>query len=232
MLTTDRLTPGTLVRHYKGGTYVITGAAQDTESGERLILYRRADQPGGTLWARPAKMFQESITTPAGRVSRFKLLASDSQPPPEGARQLDVKVAAAVFDLQPALRPCRHREDGTYHFPADDAVNPHDGDGAREWAVPAEVAPDGAVLAWRPLLAYSSNLKTTWRVMQRIWQTNPDIVFFPDAIEAENRFGYSMWVVSFNGDETMTHLGFADTFPLLACQLALQLYASEEESES
>lgn len=231
MLSTDQLAPGTRVGHYKGGQYVILGAARDTESDETLVLYRRADEPNGPVWARPARMFQESVTTPAGSVPRFHLLPETVNAPGQPAeRALDLEVARVVFGLEPTLRDCREL-DGGLHFPTDQALErPQEGEQRREWAIPAEQAPDGTVRAWRRLPAYSTSLEAAWEVMRRIWELDEEIVFFPTKMPALNRVGYTMWQVPFDSDDR-TELGFADTFPQLACQVALQLFAPERPGE-
>lgn len=231
MLNIGQLTPGTRVGHYKGGQYVILGAARDTESDETLVLYRRADEPNGPVWARPARMFQESVTTPAGSVPRFHLLSELAGAPGQPAeRALDLQVARVVFGLVPTLRPYRELEAGALYFPTDEALAWHPAGQQREWAIPAELAPDGTVRAWRRLPAYSTSLEAAWEVMRRIWELDEEIVFFPTKMPALNRVGYTMWQVPFDSDDR-TELGFADTFPQLACQVALQLFAPERPGE-
>lgn len=57
-------------RHYKGGIYEVVGTGIHTETLEELVLYK--DEYGITTWARPAKMWYESVRMPDGRtVYRF-----------------------------------------------------------------------------------------------------------------------------------------------------------------
>lgn len=44
-------------RHFKGGHYRAIGEAEHTETGERLVLYQKAEELTGQVWARPYDMF-------------------------------------------------------------------------------------------------------------------------------------------------------------------------------
>ncbi|MEY5099071.1 MAG: hypothetical protein RJA36_1790 [Pseudomonadota bacterium] len=66
------LSPGTVLRHYKGGLYAVTGACLIEATLETGILYR--PQQGGSQdidWMRPASAFDEWVDTAAGPVRRF-----------------------------------------------------------------------------------------------------------------------------------------------------------------
>lgn len=53
--------PGTVVKHFKGGVYIVIGEAKHSTSGEELIIYRGGD---GELWARPKAEFLDGRFTP------------------------------------------------------------------------------------------------------------------------------------------------------------------------
>lgn len=54
-----------VVRHFKGGTYIIIGTATHTETGERLVLYsailERSEEIGIGICARPEEMFCSEV---------------------------------------------------------------------------------------------------------------------------------------------------------------------------
>lgn len=52
----DRLKPGGLYKHYKGGLYYLEDIITHTETGERLVAYR-ALYGTNQLWCRPTAMF-------------------------------------------------------------------------------------------------------------------------------------------------------------------------------
>ncbi len=63
-------TPGRY-RHYKGGEYEVVELARHSETLEPLVIYRALYSERG-LWARPAGMWNETVTLPDGRtVARF-----------------------------------------------------------------------------------------------------------------------------------------------------------------
>lgn len=49
---------GLRFRHFKGTEYVVLHVAWHTETGEELVVYRRADGTDGRVWARPREMFE------------------------------------------------------------------------------------------------------------------------------------------------------------------------------
>lgn len=58
--------PGQIYKHYKGDTYKILTLAKHTETEEDLVVYERITDivhTGWRVWARPASMFDEVITT-------------------------------------------------------------------------------------------------------------------------------------------------------------------------
>lgn len=74
----EQVTPGKYF-HYKGGEYRVIGTARQTETGEELVvygqLYEAKDFPKGSLWARPKKMFLESVVVDGVEVARFEKIA-------------------------------------------------------------------------------------------------------------------------------------------------------------
>lgn len=68
-------------RHYKGGLYLILGAARHTETDEKLIayipLYTREDHKGPRIQVRPLEMFFEEVEFEGKKVPRFKYLGSE-----------------------------------------------------------------------------------------------------------------------------------------------------------
>ena len=76
----DQVKIGKVYRHFKGNYYFVENIAYDSESKERLIvykpLYNRAD--GHYIWVRPEKMFLEEISSDrldniTGQKHRFEL---------------------------------------------------------------------------------------------------------------------------------------------------------------
>lgn len=63
------VTPGRY-RHVKGGLYDVIGVATHTETGEPLVCYASADDPGA-LWVRPYAMFTERVRRDGVETSRF-----------------------------------------------------------------------------------------------------------------------------------------------------------------
>ena len=49
-----------IYRHFKGDSYIIEDVAEDSETGEQLVLYR-ALYGDGKLYARPLKMFLSPV---------------------------------------------------------------------------------------------------------------------------------------------------------------------------
>ena len=50
---------GDLFYHFKGGLYTVVEVATQTETGEKLVVYRSLEN--GTVWARPMSMFLSKI---------------------------------------------------------------------------------------------------------------------------------------------------------------------------
>lgn len=45
-------------KHYKGGIYEVLFEAEQTETGEMLVIYNAED---GRIWARPTEIFLEEV---------------------------------------------------------------------------------------------------------------------------------------------------------------------------
>lgn len=64
--------------HYKGREYEVIGHALHSETLEPMVVYRplyaTPDIPEGTLWVRPAAMFEEIVVVDGREVPRFKLV--------------------------------------------------------------------------------------------------------------------------------------------------------------
>ena len=65
---------GKLFLHFKGTTYKVLHVGYDTESGQRLIIYRDAYDSGKKIWVRPEKMWNEEVEKDGVRVKRFREL--------------------------------------------------------------------------------------------------------------------------------------------------------------
>ena len=52
--------PGQIWRHFKGGVYRVLYLAKHSETGEELVTYT-SDDGDGTVWARPASMWLETV---------------------------------------------------------------------------------------------------------------------------------------------------------------------------
>ena len=55
-----RLTPGDIVRHFKGNRYEILYIAKDSETMEDMVVYRALYGERG-LWVRPLDMFLSPV---------------------------------------------------------------------------------------------------------------------------------------------------------------------------
>ena len=59
--------------HFKGGHYRLEGFATDSETLERMVVYRALYGECG-LWVRPRKMFFEEVTRDGKTFPRFRPL--------------------------------------------------------------------------------------------------------------------------------------------------------------
>lgn len=76
----DEVKIGRVYRHFKGNYYFVENVAYDSETQERMVvykpLYERED--GRSIWVRPEKMFLEQISERldniTGQKVRFQLV--------------------------------------------------------------------------------------------------------------------------------------------------------------
>lgn len=71
---TSALPPGTLLRHYKGGLYRVTGACRIEATLETGVLYEPLQGDDRVTWMRPLSQFSDEVDTPAGRQRRFTVV--------------------------------------------------------------------------------------------------------------------------------------------------------------
>ncbi len=57
-------------RHFKGGEYEVVGMARHSETMEEMVVYR-ALYDEGTLWVRPAVMWEETVEREGQTFPRF-----------------------------------------------------------------------------------------------------------------------------------------------------------------
>lgn len=71
---------GKVYRHFKGNYYFVEDIAYDSETQERMVVYKPLydREDGRSLWIRPEKMFLEQIPERpdniTGQKSRFELV--------------------------------------------------------------------------------------------------------------------------------------------------------------
>ncbi len=56
--------------HFKGSEYCVIGLAKHSETGEELVIYTDNNQ----TWARPKKMFLETVEKDGKEIPRFKFV--------------------------------------------------------------------------------------------------------------------------------------------------------------
>ena len=61
---------GAVYKHYKGTKVKVLALAIHSETREHLVIYVHLED--GVIWARPKKMFLETITIKGKKVERFK----------------------------------------------------------------------------------------------------------------------------------------------------------------
>jgi len=69
---------GKVYRHFKGSYYFVENVGLDSETKERLVIYKAIyDRPDSQIWVRPEKMFLEQIPerpdNVTGQKHRFEL---------------------------------------------------------------------------------------------------------------------------------------------------------------
>lgn len=68
-----KIRPGQIWRHFKGGVYRVLYLAKHSETGEALVIYTKNDGDG-TVWARPASMWMETVERDGKSQRRFELI--------------------------------------------------------------------------------------------------------------------------------------------------------------
>lgn len=70
--------PGQKYKHFKGMIVEIIAVATDSETMEEIVIYKHPDPIKGkeanTIWARPRKMFEETIEKDGKQIKRFELI--------------------------------------------------------------------------------------------------------------------------------------------------------------
>ena len=67
---------GTVLRHYKGGRYRVTGYCVVEATLDTGVLYEPLDGPAGLTWMRPLPQFRDTVDTPTGPMPRFAVEAA------------------------------------------------------------------------------------------------------------------------------------------------------------
>jgi len=72
-----------LYQHYKGKLYEIIGVGRDSETLEKVVVYRGLyeDKKFGKnpIWVRPGKMFLEEVEIDGKKAPRFKYLGKNKK---------------------------------------------------------------------------------------------------------------------------------------------------------
>ena len=75
----DEVKIGRVYRHFKGNYYFVENVAYDSETKERMVVYKPLyyREDGRSIWVRPEKMFLEEIPERpdniTGQTHRFEL---------------------------------------------------------------------------------------------------------------------------------------------------------------
>ncbi len=62
-----------IYEHFKGNKYELLGVAKNSETLENMVIYK-ALYGDGTLWVRPACMWDEEVVAGGKTVKRFKYI--------------------------------------------------------------------------------------------------------------------------------------------------------------
>ena len=94
----DTVKIGKVYRHFKGNYYFVEDIAYDSETQERMVVYKPLydREDGRSLWIRPEKMFLEQIPERpdniTGQKSRFELVNDfDTQKKERKKYMIDIK---------------------------------------------------------------------------------------------------------------------------------------------
>ena len=71
----EKVQTGKVYRHFKGNYYFVENVAYDSETQERMVVYRPLyeREDGKQLWIRPEKMFLEEIPERPDNITGQKL---------------------------------------------------------------------------------------------------------------------------------------------------------------
>lgn len=86
-----------IYKHYKGNKYRVLYVSAHTESGEDLVIYQDIKDES-KIWARPKKMFLESVEIDGESKPRFELISEESKSDYEN------KYKRALADYQNLVR--------------------------------------------------------------------------------------------------------------------------------
>lgn len=56
--------PGTILRHYKGGRYLVLTTGRDSEDKKAEVVYQSLDHTDEEPWVRPEVMFSDQVAGP------------------------------------------------------------------------------------------------------------------------------------------------------------------------
>jgi hypothetical protein len=76
-IKTKELIKNGIYRHYKGNLYKYICVAKNTETEEELVIYQSLYGDYG-FWARPKKMFLETVVVDGQKVERFSFYKMDN----------------------------------------------------------------------------------------------------------------------------------------------------------
>jgi len=72
---TQGLSPGTVLRHYKGGLYTVVGTCLIEATLKQGVLYKpHQGDSQDVVWMRPLTEFNDMITTENGTFQRFTVM--------------------------------------------------------------------------------------------------------------------------------------------------------------
>lgn len=98
-------------RHFKGGVYIVLGTATHSETGEELVIYHKAasglfvSDEEQKLWARPAKMWNETVFRHGSEKQRFELLNTISV-----ADEVEVRHGQWMLNADETIATCSECE--------------------------------------------------------------------------------------------------------------------------
>lgn len=76
----EQLPPGTILRHYKGGLYTVTGQCRIEATLQTGVLYQPQQGSEQVTWMRPFPEFTDRVATPQGEVPRFTVVRQEPSP--------------------------------------------------------------------------------------------------------------------------------------------------------